>query len=219
MDSVEGNGGINETLGVIKSLVEMAKEICLTETFDWWKYEFCYRLEVTQYYTVNGKFVGDVISLGWYSSDFNWSADGVICEIKIGSLIKSDTTGKSVGSINNLTDKFSSLLQEVFSQKNATQNSLVVPLSPFANDFSPLNSSFHKDRRLNRASAKNDDLVYQPNPSPSIDSTVVCYFDFKLIDFKLAAFILYIFMLLIPVFTIQYACVAFSLSGPHREKA
>uniref|UniRef100_A0A8C5ENY1 Endoplasmic reticulum lectin n=1 Tax=Gouania willdenowi TaxID=441366 RepID=A0A8C5ENY1_GOUWI len=46
---------------------------CLVKTKDWWTYEFCYGLHIRQYHMEDTEIKGDVLFLGQYESEFDWS--------------------------------------------------------------------------------------------------------------------------------------------------
>lgn len=45
----------------------------LKQTKDWWSYEFCYGKKIEQYHLENNKIIGDVVVLGIYESETDWS--------------------------------------------------------------------------------------------------------------------------------------------------
>jgi len=58
---------------VIKLLGPLKHGPCLFYTKGWWSYEFCYGLEIKQYHFENGAIQGDIIYLGKFESDYNWT--------------------------------------------------------------------------------------------------------------------------------------------------
>lgn len=46
---------------------------CLVKTKDWWTYEFCSGKHIRQYHLEDTEIKGDVLFLGYYDSDFDWS--------------------------------------------------------------------------------------------------------------------------------------------------
>ncbi|XP_033822668.1 protein OS-9 [Periophthalmus magnuspinnatus] len=46
---------------------------CLVKTKDWWTYEFCNGKHIRQYHLEDTEIKGDVLFLGYYESDFDWS--------------------------------------------------------------------------------------------------------------------------------------------------
>uniref|UniRef100_A0A3P8USQ6 Endoplasmic reticulum lectin n=2 Tax=Cynoglossus semilaevis TaxID=244447 RepID=A0A3P8USQ6_CYNSE len=46
---------------------------CLLKTKDWWTYEFCHSQHVRQYHLEDTEIKGDVLFLGYYESEFDWS--------------------------------------------------------------------------------------------------------------------------------------------------
>lgn len=46
---------------------------CLVKTKDWWTYEFCNGKHIRQYHVEDTEIKGDVLFLGYYESDFDWS--------------------------------------------------------------------------------------------------------------------------------------------------
>jgi protein OS-9 len=58
---------------VVELLSPLKTRSCLSYTKGWWTYEFCYGREIKQYHAEDGKIVGDVIFLGNFESDFDWS--------------------------------------------------------------------------------------------------------------------------------------------------
>ncbi|KAF4078743.1 hypothetical protein AMELA_G00185030 [Ameiurus melas] len=48
---------------------------CLTKTKDWWTYEFCYGQHIRQYHLEDSEIKGDVLYLGYFESEFDWTND------------------------------------------------------------------------------------------------------------------------------------------------
>ncbi|KAM9409308.1 protein OS-9 isoform 2-T2 [Pholidichthys leucotaenia] len=46
---------------------------CLVKTKDWWTYEFCFGQHIRQYHLEDTEIKGDVLFLGYYESEFDWS--------------------------------------------------------------------------------------------------------------------------------------------------
>ncbi|XP_072308856.1 protein OS-9 isoform X2 [Eucyclogobius newberryi] len=46
---------------------------CLIKTKDWWTYEYCNGKHIRQYHLEDTEIKGDVLFLGYYESDFDWS--------------------------------------------------------------------------------------------------------------------------------------------------
>ncbi|KAM3621820.1 uncharacterized protein V6R79_016446 [Siganus canaliculatus] len=46
---------------------------CLVKTKDWWTYEFCYGQHIRQYHLEDTEIKGDILFLGYYESEFDWS--------------------------------------------------------------------------------------------------------------------------------------------------
>ncbi|XP_054472805.1 protein OS-9 isoform X2 [Anoplopoma fimbria] len=46
---------------------------CLVKTKDWWTYEFCHGLHIRQYHLEDTEIKGDILFLGHYESEFDWS--------------------------------------------------------------------------------------------------------------------------------------------------
>ncbi|KAF7667717.1 hypothetical protein LDENG_00051440 [Lucifuga dentata] len=46
---------------------------CLIKTKDWWTYEFCHDQYIRQYHLEDTEIKGDVLFLGYYESEFDWS--------------------------------------------------------------------------------------------------------------------------------------------------
>ncbi|XP_071391367.1 protein OS-9 isoform X2 [Centroberyx affinis] len=46
---------------------------CLVKTKDWWTYEFCHGQHIRQYHLEDTEIKGDVLFLGYYESEFDWS--------------------------------------------------------------------------------------------------------------------------------------------------
>ncbi|CAJ1051077.1 protein OS-9 [Xyrichtys novacula] len=53
-------------------LSPMHNNHCLVKTKDWWTYEFCHGQHIIQYH-LEGEIKGDVLFLGYYESEFDWS--------------------------------------------------------------------------------------------------------------------------------------------------
>ncbi|XP_020789464.2 protein OS-9 [Boleophthalmus pectinirostris] len=54
-------------------LSPMQEAPCLVKTKDWWTYEFCNGKHIRQYHLEDTEIKGDVLFLGYYESDFDWS--------------------------------------------------------------------------------------------------------------------------------------------------
>ncbi|KAM9859502.1 protein OS-9 isoform 1-T1 [Aulostomus maculatus] len=48
---------------------------CLVKTKDWWTYEFCHGQHIRQYHLEDTEIKGDVLFLGYYESEFDWSSE------------------------------------------------------------------------------------------------------------------------------------------------
>lgn len=59
--------------GVPELLMPMQTAACLVKTKDWWTYEFCYGKHVRQYHLEDSEIKGDVLFLGHYDSEFDWT--------------------------------------------------------------------------------------------------------------------------------------------------
>ncbi|XP_033995008.1 protein OS-9 [Trematomus bernacchii] len=46
---------------------------CLVKTKDWWTYEFCHGRHIRQYHLEDTEIKGDILFLGHYESEFDWS--------------------------------------------------------------------------------------------------------------------------------------------------
>uniref|UniRef100_A0AAV2M6F8 Endoplasmic reticulum lectin n=1 Tax=Knipowitschia caucasica TaxID=637954 RepID=A0AAV2M6F8_KNICA len=46
---------------------------CLLKTKDWWTYEFCNGKHIKQYHIEDTEVKGEVLFLGYYESDFDWT--------------------------------------------------------------------------------------------------------------------------------------------------
>ncbi|KAG8007871.1 Protein OS-9, partial [Nibea albiflora] len=46
---------------------------CLVKTKDWWTYEFCHGQHIRQYHLEDTEIKGDILFLGHYESEFDWS--------------------------------------------------------------------------------------------------------------------------------------------------
>ncbi|KAM4587708.1 protein OS-9 isoform 3-T3 [Odontesthes bonariensis] len=51
----------------------MHKAPCLVKTKDWWTYEFCHGQHIRQYHLEDTEIKGDILFLGYYESEFDWS--------------------------------------------------------------------------------------------------------------------------------------------------
>ncbi|XP_018427113.1 PREDICTED: protein OS-9 [Nanorana parkeri] len=60
-------------LGIPDLLKPMEAAPCLTKTKDWWTYEFCYGKHIQQYHIEESEVKGDILYLGYYQSEFDWS--------------------------------------------------------------------------------------------------------------------------------------------------
>uniref|UniRef100_UPI0037E750EA protein OS-9 isoform X2 n=1 Tax=Semicossyphus pulcher TaxID=241346 RepID=UPI0037E750EA len=54
-------------------LSPMHNNQCLVKTKDWWTYEFCHGQHIRQYHLEDTEIKGDVLFLGYYESEFDWS--------------------------------------------------------------------------------------------------------------------------------------------------
>ncbi|XP_031423946.1 protein OS-9 isoform X2 [Clupea harengus] len=54
-------------------LQPMSNAPCLIKTKDWWTYEFCYGKHIRQYHLEDSEIKGEVLFLGYYSSEFDWT--------------------------------------------------------------------------------------------------------------------------------------------------
>ncbi|XP_029989825.1 protein OS-9 isoform X2 [Sphaeramia orbicularis] len=54
-------------------LTPMHSAPCLVKTKDWWTYEFCHHQHIRQYHLEDTEIKGDVLFLGYYESEFDWS--------------------------------------------------------------------------------------------------------------------------------------------------
>ncbi|XP_049588421.1 protein OS-9 isoform X1 [Syngnathus scovelli] len=54
-------------------LSPMREPPCLVLTKDWWTYEFCHGQHIRQYHLEDSEIKGDVLILGYYESEFDWS--------------------------------------------------------------------------------------------------------------------------------------------------
>ncbi|XP_051996273.1 protein OS-9-like [Xyrauchen texanus] len=59
--------------GVPELLKPMQTAACLIKTKDWWTYEFCYSQHIRQYHLEDSEINGDVLFLGYYDSEFDWT--------------------------------------------------------------------------------------------------------------------------------------------------
>ncbi|TRZ02538.1 hypothetical protein DNTS_026586 [Danionella cerebrum] len=59
--------------GISELLKPMQTAPCLIKTKDWWTYEFCYAQHVRQYHLEDSEIKGDVLFLGYYDSEFDWT--------------------------------------------------------------------------------------------------------------------------------------------------
>uniref|UniRef100_A0A8C1SZ57 Endoplasmic reticulum lectin n=1 Tax=Cyprinus carpio TaxID=7962 RepID=A0A8C1SZ57_CYPCA len=59
--------------GVPDLLKPMQTAPCLVKTKDWWTYEFCYGQHIRQYHLEESEIKGDVLFLGYYDSEFDWT--------------------------------------------------------------------------------------------------------------------------------------------------
>ncbi|KAF4112340.1 protein OS-9 isoform X1 [Onychostoma macrolepis] len=59
--------------GVPDLLMPMQTAPCLVKTKDWWTYEFCYGQHIRQYHLEDSEIKGDVLFLGYYDSEFDWT--------------------------------------------------------------------------------------------------------------------------------------------------
>ncbi|KTG33550.1 hypothetical protein cypCar_00002653 [Cyprinus carpio] len=68
--------------GVPDLLKPMQTAPCLVKTKDWWTYEFCYGQHIRQYHLEESEIKGDVLFLGYYDSEFDWTNETAkfVCE-------------------------------------------------------------------------------------------------------------------------------------------
>ncbi|KAM4613304.1 protein OS-9 isoform 1-T2 [Polymixia lowei] len=59
--------------GIPELLNPMHSASCLVKTKDWWTYEFCHGQHIRQYHLEDTEIRGDVLFLGYYESEFDWS--------------------------------------------------------------------------------------------------------------------------------------------------
>ncbi|CAL1544109.1 unnamed protein product [Lymnaea stagnalis] len=66
-----------EKIAIETGIVDMLKPIglkdCLFKSKDWWSYEFCYGKYIRQFHMEDGEIKGNIIYLGYYESDFDWT--------------------------------------------------------------------------------------------------------------------------------------------------
>ncbi|PIK36196.1 hypothetical protein BSL78_26977 [Apostichopus japonicus] len=60
-------------IGVSELLKPMETAPCIRKTKDWWSYQFCYGKNIEQFHLENDKIIGDVVVLGIYDSETDWS--------------------------------------------------------------------------------------------------------------------------------------------------
>ncbi|XP_033105682.1 protein OS-9-like [Anneissia japonica] len=60
-------------IGIAELLKPMEDAPCIVMTQGWWSYEFCYGKDIKQYHMENGVPQGDIIFLGLYESQMDWS--------------------------------------------------------------------------------------------------------------------------------------------------
>ncbi|XP_062321625.1 protein OS-9 isoform X1 [Osmerus eperlanus] len=60
-------------LSIPDLLKPMHSAPCLVKTKDWWTYEFCLGKHIRQYHLEDTEIRGDVLFLGYYESEFDWS--------------------------------------------------------------------------------------------------------------------------------------------------
>ncbi|XP_019736556.1 protein OS-9 isoform X2 [Hippocampus comes] len=58
---------------ILDLLSPMREPPCLVLTKDWWTYEFCHGQHIKQYHLEDSEIKGDVLFLGYYESEFDWS--------------------------------------------------------------------------------------------------------------------------------------------------
>ncbi|GBN70371.1 Protein OS-9 [Araneus ventricosus] len=67
---------VDEKSTDIKELLKpMQSGSCLLKGKDWWTYEFCFGHYIKQFHIEDGQIIGQVITLGLYDSDYDWSND------------------------------------------------------------------------------------------------------------------------------------------------
>ncbi|XP_056129816.1 protein OS-9 [Lampris incognitus] len=59
--------------GIPELLKPMHTAPCLMKTKDWWTYEFCHGQYIRQYHLEDTEIKGDVLFLGYFESEFDWS--------------------------------------------------------------------------------------------------------------------------------------------------
>ncbi|GFS54566.1 protein OS-9 [Trichonephila clavipes] len=64
-----------KNLDVKELLKPMRHGSCLLKGKDWWTYEFCFGHYIKQFHIEDGQIIGQVITLGLYDSDYDWSND------------------------------------------------------------------------------------------------------------------------------------------------
>ncbi|XP_032801766.2 protein OS-9 isoform X3 [Petromyzon marinus] len=67
------HGSLYQGLAIPELLKPMANVPCLLKTRDWWTYEFCYGKDIKQYHMEGSEIKGDIMHLGFYDSEFDWS--------------------------------------------------------------------------------------------------------------------------------------------------
>ncbi|CAG2184511.1 OS9 [Mytilus edulis] len=59
--------------GIPELLKPLESVPCLLKAKDWWSYEFCYGKYIRQFHIEDGKILGDIVYLGYYDSEKDWS--------------------------------------------------------------------------------------------------------------------------------------------------
>ncbi|XP_076093847.1 uncharacterized protein LOC143064699 [Mytilus galloprovincialis] len=62
--------------GIPELLKPLESVPCLLKAKDWWSYEFCYGKYIRQFHVEDGKILGDIVYLGYYDSEKDWSERG-----------------------------------------------------------------------------------------------------------------------------------------------
>ncbi|XP_063071117.1 protein OS-9 isoform X2 [Engraulis encrasicolus] len=70
-----GSGSSYSGPSIPEMLEPMGTSPCLVKTKDWWTYEFCYGKYIRQYHLEDSEIKGDVLFLGYYGSEFDWTND------------------------------------------------------------------------------------------------------------------------------------------------
>nr|XP_002732136.1 PREDICTED: protein OS-9-like [Saccoglossus kowalevskii] len=92
-------------IGISELLKPMEAQPCLIKTKGWWTYEFCYRKTIRQYHMDDGNIIGDVISLGNYHSEMDWSTNSNSSETKRHKINRYHSHLYKNGSVCDLTQR------------------------------------------------------------------------------------------------------------------